>query len=193
MVNFNEYNSDTQNNGDETTAVFAAFSPFSRKSDQTLTYFLLHNPQKKRLWELMKWLPKGRYLIYSFIIYLITSTIWCGTHNRAGLQFKCVLRAQERLTTPPGSTSPILFKLWCRFFYQRKWCETGPTVFRPYPRRLESLTVYRCHCKGSTFSSVILRPRVLVRPGFEPTTSSSADRRSPNWANQADLLITSLY
>ena len=26
-----------------------------------------------------------------------------------------------------------------------KCCETGPTVFRPYPRRLESLTIYRCH------------------------------------------------
>ena len=26
---------------------------------------------------------------------------------------------------------------------------------------------------------------MLVRPGFEPATSGSADRRSPNWANQA--------
>ena len=26
---------------------------------------------------------------------------------------------------------------------------------RPYPKRLQSLTVCRCHCKGSTFSSVI--------------------------------------
>ena len=30
-----------------------------------------------------------------------------------------------------------------------------------------------------------LRPWVLVRLGFEPVTSRSADRRSPNWANQA--------
>ena len=38
---------------------------------------------------------------------------------------------------------------------QWKCCETGPTVFRPYPWRLESLTVCRCHYTGSTFFSVI--------------------------------------
>ena len=26
---------------------------------------------------------------------------------------------------------------------------------------------------------------MLVGPGFEPATTGSADRRSPNWANQA--------
>ena len=37
-----------------------------------------------------------------------------------------------RLTTPPGSTSPILFEQWCGFFYvpqepdMCKCCETGP-------------------------------------------------------------------
>ena len=72
---------------------------------------------------------------------------------------------------------------------QWKCCETGPTVFRPYPRRLESLTVCRCHYKGSTFFSVISKPWVLVRPEFEPSTSGLADRRSPNWTNQAAVSL----
>ena len=42
---------------------------------------------------------------------------------------------------------------------------TGPTVYSPYPRRLECLTISRYNYKGSTFSSVILRPWVLVRSG----------------------------
>ena len=29
---------------------------------------------------------------------------------------------------------------------------------------------------------------MLVRPGFEPTASRSADRRSPNWANRAAVI-----
>ena len=31
-------------------------------------------------------------------------------------------------------------------------------------------TICRCHQKGSTFFSVILKPRVSVRPGLEPST-----------------------
>ena len=38
---------------------------------------------------------------------------------------------------------------------QCKCCETGSSVFRPYPRILESLTICRCHFKGSSFFSVI--------------------------------------
>ena len=37
--------------------------------------------------------------------------------------------------------------------------------------------------------SYLAGPRVLVRLGFEPATSRSADWRSPNWANQALLRL----
>ena len=88
-------------------------------------------------------------------------------------------------TTPPGSTPPILYEQQCGFFYvpqeSEHWksCKTaGPMDFRPFPRRLECLTICRCFKKGSKFSSVVLRPWLLVQPGFEPTTSRSADRQT---------------
>ena len=87
--------------------------------------------------------------------------------------------------TLPGSKSPtysfrIMMRVLLRPTRTNQWkcCETGPTVFRPYPRRLESLTICRSYYQGSTFFSVILRPWVLVRPGFKPAASELTRRRS---------------
>ena len=109
----------------------------------------------------------------------LISTPWLSTKPMKGC------------TTPTGSTPPTLYDQQCGFFYvlqkseQWKSFETGPTVFRPYPRRLECLTICRCHNEGSTFSSVFLRPLVLARSRFEPKTFRSADRCLSSWAKQA--------
>ena len=103
--------------------------------------------------------------------------------------------SQERLATPPGSTSPTVFEQWCGFFCASlepdnwKCSETGPAVFRPCATRLESLTVFRCHYKGRTFFSVILKTLSVSPAEVKPATSRSADRRSPNWANQQCSLM----
>ena len=60
------------------------------------------------------------------------------------------MSVKVRQTTTPGTTCPTLYEECVgsltshRFITCAKACETGPTVYRPYPRRLESLTVCRC-------------------------------------------------
>ena len=90
---------------------------------------------------------------FYFYIYYITSQSLYSITRRIRI---------SRLTTTPGSTTPTLYEqcvgsLTSHSINIGKDCETGPTVFRPYPRRLESLTICRCHYKGSTFFSVIVK------------------------------------
>ena len=59
----------------------------------------------------------------------------------------------------------------------------GAYAYRPYPRGQVSLTICRCNYKSSTFSSVILRPWVLVQPGYEPMTSCTLVRCSTEPTN----------
>ena len=64
-------------------------------------------------------------------------------------------------TTTPGTTCPTLYEECVGsltptdFNTCARACEMGPTVYRPYPTRLESLTISRCYYKGNTLSSVI--------------------------------------
>ena len=83
-----------------------------------------------------------------------------------------------------GNFAPYFFRMVGGYFNVPHWnfkhgryCETGPTVYSTYPRRLESLTTCRWNCKSSTFSLVILRPWVMVRP--------ESNSRPPAWQPDA--------
>ena len=96
------------------------------------------------------------------------------------------------LTTTPGTICPDLCDKCVgsftshRVVWTVKGCETGSTVYSPYPKRLESLTICGCNYKGGAFSSVILRPWVLVWPNrVELTASRMATRCSIDWATGA--------
>ena len=98
-----------------------------------------------------------------------------------------------RLATPPGSTSPTLFKQWGGSFYipqepdKCKCCVMGHTFFCPYPKRLRESNRLQMSLQRQRFLFSYLGPWVLVWLGFEPATShSAADWCSPNWANQVE-------
>ena len=65
----------------------------------------------------------------------------------------------------------------------------GAYGFSSSSGKTRSLTICRCDNKGSTFSSFILRPWVLVQMGFEPATSHSAYCRLSNCANRAAVMM----
>ena len=148
----------------------------------------------------------GNNFYLDFFVLYWNSPRWLNTvtGDEAGIKSELISNPSsprypmKGCTTPPASTPPSLYAQQCGFFFvydpqeSELWksCETEPTVFRPYLGRLECLSICRCHNKGSTFSSVILIPWVLGRPGFEPGTSRSADRPLSNWANRPPVSLT---
>ena len=121
-------------------------------------------------------------LQFSNVLLYLNSLRWLNTVAGDGTGLTSQLLSTRSLptqlmkdcATPTGSTPPTFYEQQGGIFFvpqeseQWKSCETGPLFFRPYPRRLECLTVCRCYNKGSTFSSVISRSWVLVRPGLNP-------------------------
>ena len=114
--------------------------------------------------------------IYLFIqslrLYGAEPTTERGFNLRLSLQI--THPAQERLAIPPGSTSPTLFEQWCGFFYvpqepdKCECCETGPTVFPPYPR-VESLTSFADVITKAALSPQLFKdPECLSGQGLNP-------------------------
>ena len=99
-----------------------------------------------------------------------------------------------RLATPPGSTSPTLFKQWGGGLFTSHKNQTSVSAvwwdirfFCPYPKRLRESNRLQMSLQRQCFLFSYLGPWVLVWLGFEPATShSAADWCSPNWANQVE-------
>ena len=114
------------------------------------------------------WAPAFTYLS----IYVQFANSWqChrndalrGTNITAGLQqsFPPLRDRPSHWGHFPFSLRTVCGCLMSHRIYMLKGCETKPTVYCPYKRRLESWMVCTCLYEGSTFSSVILRPWVLV-------------------------------
>ena len=118
---------------------------------------------------------------------------WANLSKRGKVQWGqlCVKHqpAKQGHTTAPRTPCPTLYDKYVSSLtsptHHMKMQETGPTIYHPYPRRLEHLTICRCHSKGSMFSSVILRPWVLVRSEARTRHFPHGSPALYNWANRS--------
>ena len=95
----------------------------------------------------------------------------------------------QRLTKDSHNTGnfmPCSFRIVCGFFNipqgtyinMEGICETGPTVYRPYPRRLESLTICWFNYKRQHFLLSYFKTLSTGPAGVELTTSHMTARCS---------------
>ena len=100
-----------------------------------------------------------------------------------------------RLTTPPGSTSPTLFKQWYTFFYVPQEPDMLSAVRRDLWLFILIREDYRksnplkMSLKRQHFLLSYLKTLSVGQPGFNPVTFHSADLCSLNLANQAAVRV----
>ena len=88
---------------------------------------------------------------------VVINTYFDLTHPPTQPTHKCKgqMKSDRDRGRPPHRDYVLYsFRTVCGLFnvpqiIRNKCCETGPMVYRPYPRRLESLSVCRCHYKGN--------------------------------------------
>ena len=131
-------------------------------------------------------------------IYLITSTIWCRTHSRVGFQFKCVLTGNPTSQGEVGHTTrvynPYSFwtVVWVLLHPTRTglvkvlWDGTYPFLSLSKTRKSNCLHM---SLQRQFFLLSYLKTLSSGPAGVEPATFRSAVKRSPNWANQASVII----
>ena len=94
----------------------------------------------------------------------------------------------EKTATAPGS--PYSFRIVRGFFYvpqnyqHSRNCETGPPTYRTYPRRLESLTIWRYITKAALSPQLFKDPECWSGRNLELTTSRVTARCTTKWATK---------
>ena len=82
--------------------------------------------------------------------------------------------AREKDSHDPGNFTPYSLRIRLvnvprGHFKHGRYCETEPTVYSPYPRRLGSLTICQCNYKGSTYLFISYFKTLSVGPGRSRT------------------------
>ena len=130
---------------------------------------------KERCVTTLKTTAKQTICLYFF------SFDWAGWVFLAAISWCGPAMLSQRTATIPGTSCPTLL---CGFFDVPRNCEHSRVVRRGLRLivlirvDLKVLIVCRCNYEGSTFSLVILRPWVLVRPesNSRPLTRHTVDQ-----------------